>query len=392
MKQKIHFPTVGKESVVAVIRLIAALCLLLFTLVYVLPQSGVIADKTENIFSRLSVADKKQYNIQSISSVKKEESFVNETTTAVCEEIKNGTEFVTPSDILIMQQEYVAAFSFLEAKGKVSQESVSTKGATDILGNVAIRNCTAEQKPDFNALLQKGVTLSESNDEPLVLIFHTHTTEGYLCVDDGVFYDSFETRSRDSTKNMVRIGDEICKVLEENSIGFIHDTAIYDESYNGAYSRSRVTVLQYLEKYPSIQIVLDVHRDAVYYSDTKRAKFVSEINGKKAAQIMIVTGAEEGLVTDFPDWEENLTFALSLQKYAQSDYEGLMKPIYFCQRKYNMDVVPYSVLLEVGTDANTLEEAVYSAHLFGESLSRLIKENINEKEKEKTEQHTEKQK
>jgi len=91
---------------------------------------------------------------------------------------------------------------------------------------------------------------------------------------------------------------------------------------------------------------------------------------------MIITGAEEGLVTDFPDWEENLTFALKLQKYAQDDYEGLMKPVYFCQRKYNMDVVPYSLLLEVGTDANTLEEAVYSAHLLGESLSRLIKENI----------------
>lgn len=378
MKTKLYFPTVRKEGTMPVIRLIVSLCLLLFTVVYILPQSGVIADKTENILSLLSAADKKQYtNIQNISSVKNEESTENETTMQAHEEIKNDTAFVTPADILEMQQEYVSAFSQLEAKGVVSQESIVSKGATDIIGNVAIRNCTAEQTPDFDKLLGKDIVISApENDEPLVLIFHTHTTESYLCVDDGVFYDSFETRSRDSMKNMVRIGDEICKVLEENSIGFIHDTAIYDESYNGAYSRSRVTVLEYLEKYPSIQIVLDVHRDAVYYSDTKRAKFVSEINGKKAAQIMIITGAEEGLVTDFPDWKENLTFALKLQKYAQDDYEGLMKPVYFCQRKYNMDVVSYSLLLEVGTDANTLEEAVYSAHLLGESLSRLIKENI----------------
>lgn len=378
MKTKLYFPTVRKEGTMPVIRLIVSLCLLLFTVVYILPQSGVIADKTENILSLLSAADKKQYtNIQNISSVKNGESTENETTTQAHEEIKNDTAFATPADILEMQQEYVSAFSQLEAKGVVSQESIVSKGATDIIGNVAIRNCTAEQTPDFDKLLGKDIVISApENDEPLVLIFHTHTTESYLCVDDGVFYDSFETRSRDSTKNMVRIGDEICKVLEENSIGFIHDTAIYDESYNGAYSRSRVTVLEYLEKYPSIQIVLDVHRDAVYYSDTKRAKFVSEINGKKAAQIMIITGAEEGLVTDFPDWEENLTFALKLQKYTQDDYEGLMKPVYFCQRKYNMDIVPYSLLLEVGTDANTLEEAVYSAHLLGESLSRLIKENI----------------
>ena len=389
MKQKICFPSVGKESISAVIRLISALCLLIFTLVYVLPQSGVIADKTENILAEISDTDKNGYVIQNISGVKKEESTAEATTLALLnEEEKNSASFSTPPDILEMQEEYVAAFSQSKANGVVSQESVSTKGATDIVGNVAVRNCTAEQKPDFNALLQKGIILSEVNyDEPLVLIFHTHTTEGYLCVDDGVFYDSFETRSSDSTRNMVRIGDEICRVLEENSIGFVHDTKIYDESYNGAYSRSRMTVLQYLKQYPSIQIVLDVHRDAVYYSDTKRAKFVSEINGKKAAQIMIITGAQEGLVTDFPDWEENLTFALSLQKYVQNDSEGLMKPIYFCQRKYNMDVVPYSVLLEVGTDANTLEEAVYSAHLFGKSLARLIKENISEKE----EQYTEKQ-
>lgn len=384
MKKKIYFRPYKKGSAAPVIRLVCSLCILIFTCFYVLPHTAVIADKTEDILAEISDTDKSGYVIQNISSVKKEETAAEATTADLLkEEEKINSGYSTPTDIIEMQEEYVAAFSQLKATGVVSQESVSTKGATDIIGNVAVRNCTAEQQPDFNALLEKGITLSSVNDdEPLVLIFHTHTTEGYLCVDDGVFYDSFETRSRDSTKNMVRIGDEICRVLDENSIGYIHDTKIYDESYNGAYSRSRVTVLEYLEKYPSIQIVLDVHRDAVYYSDTKRAKFVSEINGKKAAQIMIITGAEEGLVADFPDWEENLTFALTLQKYAQSDYEGLMKPVYFCQRKYNMDVVPYSLLLEVGTDANTLEEAVYSAHLFGESLSRLIKENVIEKEKE----------
>lgn len=385
MKKKIYFPLCNKGGIIPVIKLIFSVYLIIFTCFYVLPRSEVIADKTENILSSISEPNKNGYNIQNISSVKKEESVSEEKTTLYqYEEVKSDTVFATSADIIRMQEEYVAAFSGLEAKGVVAQEFVSTKGATDIIGKVAVRNCTAEQKPDFNALLQRDIVLSEpQNNEPLVLIYHTHTTESYLCVDDGVFYDSFETRSRDSSRNMVRIGDEICKVLEENSIGYIHDTKIYDESYNGAYSRSRVSVLEYLEKYPTIQIVLDVHRDAVYYSDTKRAKFVAEINSKKAAQIMIVTGAEEGLVKDFPDWEENLTFALHLQNYVQSKAEGLMKPVYFCQRKYNMDVVPYSVLLEVGTDANTLEEAAYSANLFAQGLTELIKENMSEKEKEK---------
>ncbi len=394
MKQKIYFPSFQKGSTGSVIKLISALCLLFLTVVYILPQTGAIAGKMENVLSQISNTNKNKYTVQNISSVKQEESTNEEKSTSPQkEDIEDNTDFVTPADIIKMQEEYVAAFAGIEANGVVSQESASSKGATDIIGNVAVRNCTAEQEPDFNALLQNEIVISPpKNDGPLVLIYHTHTTESYLCVDDGVFYNSFETRSRDSTKNMVRIGDEICKVLEENEIGYIHDTKIYDESYNGAYSRSRVSVLEYLEKYPSIQIVLDVHRDAVYYSDTKRAKFVSEINGKKAAQIMIITGAQEGLVTDFPNWEENLSFALNLQKYVQNDFEGLMKPIYFCQRKYNMDVVPYSVLLEVGTDANTLEEAVYSANLLGKSLSKLIKENMSEKEKEKEKQYTEKQK
>ena len=171
---------------------------------------------------------------------------------------------------------------------------------------------------------------------------------------------------------MIRVGDEICKVLEENGIGFIHDTGIYDEVYEGAYSRSRETVRKYLEEYPTIQIVLDVHRDAIHYSDSEYAKPTAQINGIKAAQIMIITGAEEGYITDFPNWENNLKFALLFQKTAEESYEGLMKPLYFCQRKYNMDLGVCSLLLEMGTDANTLEEAMYSGYLTGRVLTEII--------------------
>ena len=172
---------------------------------------------------------------------------------------------------------------------------------------------------------------------------------------------------------MVRVGDELCRVLRENGIGVIHDTNVYDENYNGAYARSRVTVLDILAKNPTIRVVLDVHRDAIYYSDTKRSKPTAVINGEKAAQIMIITGAEEGQITDFPDWEENLKFALALQKTAQDKYEGLMRPIYFCQRKYNMDTALCSLLLEIGTDANTLEEACRSARMIGQALAENIR-------------------
>lgn len=297
-----------------------------------------------------------------------QESVSEEKTESVSE-----NSFSLPEDIEKMRQEYTAAFSGKTADGKISEVFFVTKGATDCVGKVAIRNTTGEQKPDFAALLEAGAKLSiEDKAQPCVLIFHTHTTESYQLADDGQFFSEYSTRSENSGRNMVRIGDEICSVLKENGIGYIHDTEIYDKSYNGAYSRSRASVLDYLKRYPSIKIVLDVHRDAIYYSDSERGKPTAIIDGKKAAQIMIISGAEGGAVTDFPSWEDNLRFALSLQKTAQDMHEGLMRPIYFCERRYNMDTASCSLLLEIGSDSNTLEEALYSARLLGEALSAVV--------------------
>ena len=91
---------------------------------------------------------------------------------------------------------------------------------------------------------------------------------------------------------------------------------------------------------------------------------------------MIISGAEEGEITDYPDWKQNLTFAIALQNKVEENYKGLMRPLFFCQRKYNMHVTPCSLLLEMGTDANTLEEAVYSGRLIGDSLAELLEENM----------------
>lgn len=282
-------------------------------------------------------------------------------------------EYKTADDIKAYEEEYLATFALSEQYGSVEEVFFKTSGATDSVDGIYIKNATATKTPDFSALLQEGPVLTiEDKSLPTVLIFHTHTTESYLLSDNGVFYEDYQTRSTDPTKNMVRVGDEICKVLESNGIGYIHDTNIYDEAYDGAYSRSRVSVEKYLEEYPTIKIVLDVHRDAIYYSDTSHCKPTAVINGRKAAQIMIITGAEEGYISDFPDWEDNLKFALCFQKTAEENYSGLMKPIYFCQRKYNMDTAKCSLLLEMGTDSNTLDEAVYSGYLTGKVLSEII--------------------
>lgn len=380
----------GQNGIVCCILGAVALVLTVF---FIAPNSGLAADSVI-VAIRRSVAEEKitvgALSADGVTSV------ITEKTTggidSVAAVLNNGEvttssdgnnaederadKYETPSDIAAMRDEYVAAFSQSEPQGKITECFFTTNGATSSVGNVHIKNTTSK-KPDFSTLLKEGVKLdSEDISKPTVLIFHTHTTESYLMADNGVFYSGYQTRSTDPARNMVRVGDELCKVLEKNGIGVIHDTNIYDDTYNGAYGRSRKTVLEYLEKYPTIKIVLDVHRDAVYTTDTDHLKPVCKLDGRKAAQVMIITGADGGPVESFPHWEENLRFALAVQKQVQTDHEGLMKPVYFCNRRYNMDVTPCSLLLEFGSDANTLDEAVYSASLVGSSLSTLIKQSV----------------
>ena len=266
--------------------------------------------------------------------------------------------------------------------GTIVEKTFTDYQATDSFENIYVRNVTADSEIDIESIAKSGcVLLIEDCSEPVVLIYHTHTTESYIMTDNGEFSSSYPTRSDDKNINMVRIGDEITAVLESEGIGVIHDKTIYDTSYNGAYDKSRQGIEKILKKYPSVVITIDIHRDAIYYDDYTRVKPVAEINAEKAAQLMIIAGAEGGNVSSFPDWEKNLAFAVNLQQYANNKYENLMKPIYFCNRKYNMDLTPYSLLIEVGTDVNTLSEAAYSGRLLGDVLADYIKQNKKEDEK-----------
>lgn len=360
----------------SIIKIAFSLCLFISTI----HLSGLIIKNNTPHIPELQQAHSMQE--MSIKNNRPEETTkateqIEETQPLSTETVKDEIKaYQTPADVLELEEEYLQTFSSAPPVGTVEEVFFRTTGATHTVDGISIKNATATKSPDFQALLNEGPVLSVKNkSEPLVLIFHTHTTESYLLSDNGVFYEDYETRSLDPKKNMVRVGDEICRVLEENGIGYIHDTTIYDESYDGAYGRSRITVEKILEENPTIRIVLDVHRDAIYYSDTSHCKPTAVIDGKKAAQIMIITGAEEGYIKNFPDWEDNLRFALCFQKTAEESFPGLMKPLYFCQRKYNMDVSKCSLLLEMGTDANTLSEAIYSGNLTGRILSQIINES-----------------
>ena len=264
-----------------------------------------------------------------------------------------------------------------EYRGRIVQENMAGSGDSLIpYGEGLLRNYTEVPADDIREIMEQGLNIRlEDTHAPQVLIFHTHATESYEPY-DSENYDMRNTwRSTDNTKNMVAVGNALEKALRDAGIGVVHDTTQHDyPSYNGSYERSAETIKSYLEKYPTIKIALDVHRDAIQREDDLIVKPTVEINGRKAAQLMIITGSDDGTM-NVPEWRENLRFAASLQDAIEQDTPELTRPIFFCYRKYNMDLTTGSLLLEVGSNANTLDESVYTAELVGKSLARMLNEN-----------------
>lgn len=281
----------------------------------------------------------------------------------------------TPDDIAQLMKAEEEAIAGQQKKGATSEESYTGGGTIVAFGNVQIQDKIPKDfyYPDIEELLEEKAALSiDDPSQPTVLVYHSHTTESYNLLDVGYYTESSGSKTKDIARNMVRVGDDLCRVLEANGIGVVHDREIHDSSYNAAYDSSRKSVAQYLEKYPTIEITIDVHRDSITYKNGTKVKPTAIVMGKKAAKMMLISGCEYGSVNNFPSWEKNLRFSCAVAQKIGSMYEGLMRPILFSERKYNMDLTPNSFLLEIGTDANTLDEACYSARLFATALSQLI--------------------
>ena len=204
----------------------------------------------------------------------------------------------------------------------------------------------------------------ETNGEPQVLIMHTHTTETFEPFVREQFDPNFNYRTTDPAYNMVSVGNAITAQLESAGIGVIHNTTIHDyPSYNGSYDRSAETVKSILAQYPSIRVVLDIHRDAIQSGNTLTQPVV-EINGKESAQVMIISGCDDGTM-NMPNYMQNYHFACRLQENMEGMFPGLTRPILFDYRHYNQDLTTGSLLLEVGTHGNAGE-------LVGKALSQTL--------------------
>lgn len=288
----------------------------------------------------------------------------------------------TPDDIAKLMAEAEKTIKSEKKTGKTSEEDYFGGGTLVSFNGVEVQSKIPDSfyKLNIESLLKQKAELSIKDvSKPTVLVYHSHTTESYTLLDVGYYTKSFNPRSDNEAKNMVRVGDDLCEYLEAMGISVIHDRTVHDSDYNSAYDSSRKTVEKYLEKYPSIEITIDVHRDDITYKDKTKVKPTAVINDKKAARMMIIAGTQYGSIENYPDWEYNLRFDLAVQKKVNEMYPGLMRPVLFSARKYNMDETRNSFLLEIGTDGNTLDEACYSARLFATSLAEIIKEDYVEK-------------
>ncbi|HPE96224.1 MAG TPA: stage II sporulation protein P, partial [Bacillota bacterium] len=221
-------------------------------------------------------------------------------------------------------------------------------------------------------LLQDYSVEDEAYDEPLVLVIHTHGTEAYISNDREYYYADEDFRSDNTDMNIVSVGDEFCRVLAKCGIISIHDRTMHDKaSYSKAYRSSGSAVTAYLDKYPSIKYVIDIHRDAVCYDDVFK-KPVVVIENIQAAQVMIVVGTDQN-GAEHPNWQQNLIVALKWQELMNESYPLLARPVMLHKSSFNQFNMPTMLLLEIGAAANTLQEALLSADLCAQTLAELIK-------------------
>ena len=248
-------------------------------------------------------------------------------------------------------------------------EEIELSGGEQI-GDFFVKDTTGSGT-DLNYELTQAPAASLKGDGSVeVLIYHTHTSEAYSKSYTGFYYTDMQTRTSDPDMSVVAAGEALKKTLESYGIGVVHDTTLCDELFNGSYSRSWEILQSSLEKYPGIQVTIDLHRDSMTTQEGVKYKPTAVINGRKAAQFMLLAGCNaNGDWEDFPGWEQNLRLMLRVQQKATELYPDLARPLSFSNSKYNMNATPGSMLIEVGTEVNTVSEATYSGRLLGEILA-----------------------
>lgn len=247
-----------------------------------------------------------------------------------------------------------------------NREPVSFQAADADLVDIDY-NC--DRRPDVEKLLTQPLELDLTGSGPKVLILHSHTTESFTQTAER-YVESSAYRTLDPGHNMIALGEIVADILRAAGIEVIHDTNLHDyPSYNGSYNHAAASTKAYLEQYPSIELILDLHRDA---ADTASGQLVTKctVGGETSAQLMFVMGTDTRL--NHPDWERNMSLALKLQVLLEQKNPGICRDMNLTQNRYNQHLGNYALLIEVGAAGNTLSEAKRAARELGAAIVTLV--------------------
>lgn len=240
-----------------------------------------------------------------------------------------------------------------------------TQTVADISANMPQLTAAPTQEPQHASAISysiSGVDMLElGGNEPKILIYHTHTTEAYV--------DAEGWRTNDDENNVVAVGERLKECLEQNyGFNVIHDTTQHEyPKLSTSYDRSVLTIQSYLDKYPSIELVIDLHRDSYNVTDEPTTDY-ADVYDAQAARIMFVVGRGTNY-EDKPDFDKNYAFAELILEKLETIRPRLVRPIRVKDGRYNQHLCNYSLLVEVGHNANTLEQAINSMPYLAEAIA-----------------------
>lgn len=202
-----------------------------------------------------------------------------------------------------------------------------------------------------------------ASSSPVVAVYHTHTRESYLPeMPGGRALKPDDAHTDDPTINMTRVGQEVVKTLQQLGVPAVHSAAVHDKDGKlAAYIRSETTVQSLMKQYPSLKVLLDLHRDSQL-----RAHTTVLIRGRLMAKTMVVLG------NDNKDWRKNYAFATAFIRVLEEKNPGLSSGVFPKPGRFNQHYSPNALLLEVGGVENSLEESLASARAIAQAIAQLV--------------------
>lgn len=265
-------------------------------------------------------------------------------------------------DSVIKEKEVIKTMSKLDNMNLSVTDN--NKMQTISFFNNMLLNYSSNRKINIENMLKKNISLTKLSDK--ILIYNTHTSESYANSENFKFSYTGTYRSMDANYNVLKVAKEFESSLKQRNFSVYHDTTPHDYgTYTSAYAKSRITAKNAIDNHEGYGVVIDLHRDAL--GDLTKGVY-TEVNGVKVAQLMFVMGVGTDTSKN-PYWEENLSLAIQLQKLANQYYPGLFRAMIIRNSLYNQDINKNSLLLEVGTTGNTLDEAILATRCFANVLN-----------------------